>query len=428
MPPSVEEKSAAGATPAYSSPSTSPGLIDQIRSSVQSSPSGNARPVVGSHSPVGSIVCTTRGPKCPDVTEAKYRPERGSRIANSTTFPAKALAATSKGFSARASPRRTNSPFFVPTKSSVIDFLPRSKAGRGPSRSLRRGRPPARSLRRRTRSRAGVHVRARRGPSRSSVGAAAPAPAGSRGRTIPPRRPPGSRRRGPGAVSAASPSPSEPSLSGHRGSESLERHDPALRVGAARLLGAIPEPLPASMLEPDQGAVAVGFEPDLDLGWRFWPIVRLPRQDEPLRRLEHQDLGPGALHPLRVHLVDPPAHARLEHEPFERHAGRVLMVRGPRQELHRPPGIELLDEHMERAFDVTRHVDALADGLGRCAGLDHHRCSPGRRRTTRRHPRSVRSMSSRRPRCSSRPTSGCTGPIIVASFPPRRTARTRRTP
>src|SRR6266550_3506578 len=70
-PPSVLTKSAAGATPAYRTASASPGVMTQIRSTEVSVPSGNAGPFEACHSPSGSSVHITRGPKKPLVTLAK---------------------------------------------------------------------------------------------------------------------------------------------------------------------------------------------------------------------------------------------------------------------------------------------------------------------------------------------------------------------
>ena len=62
-PESVLTKSAAGATPAYSTPSASPGCTIHTRSIVVSGmSSGNAGPFDCSHSPLGSSVYMTRGP------------------------------------------------------------------------------------------------------------------------------------------------------------------------------------------------------------------------------------------------------------------------------------------------------------------------------------------------------------------------------
>ena len=52
----------AGAAPAYSTPSSTPGLTTQMRSTEVSDPSGNAGPAAWVHSPVGSSVNITRGP------------------------------------------------------------------------------------------------------------------------------------------------------------------------------------------------------------------------------------------------------------------------------------------------------------------------------------------------------------------------------
>src|SRR2546426_6487502 len=70
-PPSELTNNAAGATPAYNTPSASPGVMTQIRSTEVSVPSGNAGPLAVFHSPRGSSVHITRGPKKPLVTLAK---------------------------------------------------------------------------------------------------------------------------------------------------------------------------------------------------------------------------------------------------------------------------------------------------------------------------------------------------------------------
>ena len=70
-PPSVLTNNAAGATPAYNTPSASPGVMSQIRSTDVSVPSGNAGPFAACHSPSGSSPHITRGPKKPLVTLAK---------------------------------------------------------------------------------------------------------------------------------------------------------------------------------------------------------------------------------------------------------------------------------------------------------------------------------------------------------------------
>ena len=62
-PESVLANNAAGATPAYSTPSASPGCTIQMRSiDVSGMSSGNAGPFACSHSPVGSSVYISRGP------------------------------------------------------------------------------------------------------------------------------------------------------------------------------------------------------------------------------------------------------------------------------------------------------------------------------------------------------------------------------
>ena len=81
-------------------------------------PRGMPGPSDCSHSSAsGSSLQKTRGPYWPCVTDAKYLPVRRSRIANSTTCPEKWRAAISIAPPRR--PRRTNSPFRVPTRSSA---------------------------------------------------------------------------------------------------------------------------------------------------------------------------------------------------------------------------------------------------------------------------------------------------------------------
>ena len=113
-------------------PGASPGLTIQMRSTDVSVSSGITGPSLWSTRPWGRRRVEHAWAVEPGGHAAKYRPVRGSRVANSTTSPANARVTTSNGSPRAGSPRRTNSPFFVPTKSSGLDAaqLPPAMDGR----------------------------------------------------------------------------------------------------------------------------------------------------------------------------------------------------------------------------------------------------------------------------------------------------------
>jgi hypothetical protein len=170
------------------------------------------------------------------------------------------------------------------------------------------------------------------------------------------------------------------------------------------------------VLQPHHRPVAVGFEEDLDLCRRFRPVIGFPREQDPGGRLIGHDLGPDAFDTLGRDFEQASTGASLEDDPVHRDAVAVLLVGRPGEDLGRPPSVDVLREESERLLRRSVDTDALAD---RCEHgfLGRHRCSFRDRPDGRRHPFSARTISSRRARCSSLLTSGCTDPIIASSFP-----------
>jgi len=61
---------------------------------------------------------------------------------------------------------------------------------------------------------------------------------------------------------------------------------PARVVAVALGLSVLGHGLPAAMLEIDSGRVAFGREPNLHLGRGRLPLEDIPREHDPIRRLE----------------------------------------------------------------------------------------------------------------------------------------------
>src|SRR5215208_5620921 len=95
-----------------------------------------------------------------------------------------------------------------------------------------------------------------------------------------------------------------------------------------------------------------------EVGVELEAPVEVPREDDPVRRLVGGHAAPDALAAVGSDLVPAAALAALEDDLLERHA-RDLVV-------SRPPAVEALGEHVERALDRGLHEHALPDCLDRC--------------------------------------------------------------
>ena len=121
---------AAGATPAYSTPSASPGCTIQIRSiDVSGMSSGNAGPF--RLLPLAGGIVRVHQPRPVEPGRHRCEVPAGARVAGGVLHhvPGKRARGDVERL-APARPRRTNNPFFVPTSSSVMIELPPEIDGR----------------------------------------------------------------------------------------------------------------------------------------------------------------------------------------------------------------------------------------------------------------------------------------------------------